>query len=69
MVLTVEPGQVWRGPEGGSPMQVVAVEGAMARVKRADSPKKTLANSLGAYLVAVSEFKDWTLVETKGLSA
>lgn len=62
MTDTVEVGQVWRGPEGGHLMQIVKVEGNMAHMLRADSPKKRLTSATSGYIVALSEFADWTRI-------
>lgn len=44
-------------------MFVVAVDERFAYVKRADSPKRSLANQAGSYPVALGEFELWVLLE------
>lgn len=54
--MSVAPaaGQTWRDPSYQR-MVIVAVDDRFVRVKRADSPKKVLANPAGGYAVSRRE--------------
>lgn len=53
-------GSTWRSPLGGEWMTVVAIDPPFATLKRADSPKKVLANPLGGALITLTEMQEWT---------
>jgi hypothetical protein len=62
MSNTPQVGQVWKPNFGGPTMQIVAIDGRFAFMKRADESKKSLANPSGGYATAFSEFSEWTLI-------